>query len=99
MPALLACAACTTVYVDPTNNDACSEYVPSSMWERTPHAAPPSASQAGHVNFEIEEAGQLEKANDKPPAIQHIITTCERKKKEATERAKHKLEPWWKHIF
>lgn len=96
---LTLCAGCMPVYVEASIDDPCSEYVPAEMWQPTPHAQPPGTSQASHANFEVAEAGQLEKANDKPPAIEHIVTTCETNKKKAVERAKHKLEPWWKRIF
>lgn len=95
----MACAACTTVSVDGSNDDRCSDYVPQSLWEATPHAPPPATSQASHGNFEIAEAGQLEKANADKAGTQHIITTCERKKQEALERAKRRNSPWWKRIF
>lgn len=96
---LTLCAGCMTVSVDADNDDPCSEYVPQMLWDRTPHAQPPGTSQASHGQFEVAEAGQLEKANDKPPAIQHIITTCEANKKKAVERAKKRIEPWWKRVF
>jgi hypothetical protein len=69
------------------------------MWDATPHAPPPDTSQASHINFEIGEAGQLEKANSDKAGTRHIITTCELKKREAAARAKKKLEPWYKRIF
>lgn len=97
--ALLLCAGCTPLYVETVSNDNCSDYVPPSMWDPTPHAPPPDSTQAGHVNFEIGEAGQLEKANSDKAGTKHIIITCERKKGEAAQRAKKKLEPWWKRIF
>jgi hypothetical protein len=69
------------------------------MWAATPHAAPPGTSQASHGDFELAETGQLEKANADKAGTKHIITTCERKKHEAAERAKRQLEPWYKRIF
>jgi hypothetical protein len=96
---LLASAACTTVSVDTTDDGDCSDYVPATMWAPTPHASPPGTSQASHANFELGEAGQVEKANADKTGTHHIITTCERKKHEAAARAKKRLEPWWKRIF
>lgn len=99
LPLLLACAGCTTVSVDGTSSDKCSEYVPPQWWEATPHAPPPGTTQASHGNFEIAEAGQLEKANDDKGAIKHVITVCERKQDEAMERAKKRNATWYKRIF
>jgi hypothetical protein len=95
----MLCAGCTTISVDGSNDDNCSEYVPASMWEPTPHAPPPDSSQAGWVSFGVAEGGQLEKANADKGGTRHIITTCERKKKEALERAKKRNAPWWKRPF
>lgn len=92
-------SACTTISVDASNDDPCSDYVPPSMWAPTPHVAPPGRSQAGWVNFGLGEAGQLEKANADKAGSKHIITTCERKKAEALARAKRRNAPWWKRIF
>ena len=92
-------AGCTTVSVDGSNSDACSDYVPPAMWVATPHAAPPGPSQASHGQFEIGEAGQLEKANSDKAGTQHIILTCERKKAEAAKRAAQQLKPWYRKIF
>lgn len=69
------------------------------MWEATPHAAPPGTSQASHANFEVAEAGQLEKANSDKAGTHHIITVCETRKKQALERAQHRLKHWWQKIF
>lgn len=99
LPLLMLCAGCMTVSVAADDDSPCSDYVPDSLWARTEHAPPPGTSQASHGAFEVAEAGQLEKANDKPPAIQHIITTCEANKLKAVQRAKRKLEPWYKRIF
>lgn len=96
---LMACVACTTISVDGSAADDCSDYVPESMWAPTPHAPPPGTSQASHGQFELGEAGQLEKANADKAGTQHIITTCERKKREALERAKRRNAPWYKRIF
>jgi hypothetical protein len=96
---LLACVGCTTVSVDSLDNNDCSDYVPPAMWAATPHAPPPGTSQASHAEFELGEAGQLEKANADKDGTHHIITVCEAKKHEAAARAKRQLEPWYKRIF
>ena len=85
--------------VDGSSSDACSDYVPPSMWAPTLHAPAPGTSQASHGSFEVAEAGQLEKANADKAGTQHIITTCERKKVEALARAKKANAPWYKRIF
>jgi hypothetical protein len=69
------------------------------MWDPTPHAPPPGTSQASHGDFELGEAGQLEKANADKAGTRHIITTCERKKREATERAQRRVSHWWQRIL
>jgi hypothetical protein len=97
---LLLCAGCTSISVETRNDDPCSDYVPAQLWAPTPHAAPPASGADNQwINFGIAEAGQLEKANSDKSGTQHIITTCERKKREAAERAKQQLEPWYKRIF
>lgn len=95
----MLCAGCTTISVDGSNDDPCSEYVPASMWEPTPHASPPGSTQGEWAGFAVAEAGQVEKANADKAGTKHIITTCERKKKEALERAKKRNAPFWKRPF
>jgi hypothetical protein len=95
----LACAACTTVSVADLTNEDCSDYVPPQLWAPTPHAAPPGTSQASHGQFELGEAGQLEKSNGDKSATHFIITTCEQKRREATARAQQMVKPWPARIF
>ncbi len=97
---LLAFASCTPISVDGSNYDVCLDYVPPEMLQDTKHAAPP-ASAAGNdwVNFGIAEAGQLEKANADKRGSTHILTVCEKKKKEALERATRRNKPWYRKIF
>lgn len=96
---LLGCAACTTVSVADLSTEDCSDYVPIQLWAPTPHAPPPGTSQASHGQFEIAEAGQLEKANGDKGATHFIITTCEQKKRDAMARAQRMAKPWWQRIF
>lgn len=96
----MAFASCTTISVDGSNADSCLDYVPGEMWDDTKHVAPPTGpSGPAWVNFALGEAGQLEKANADKRGTKHIITTCERKKQEAFERARRRNTPWYKRIF
>jgi hypothetical protein len=95
----LACAGCLSTSVADLTNEDCSDYVPPQLWSATPHASPPGTSQASHGQFEIAEAGQLEKANGDKGAVHYIVTVCEQKRRDATAKAQRLTKPWWRKIF
>lgn len=99
LPALLLCAACTTVSADFPPPRRCSLYTDPFL-EQTNHAPPPANSASkSWVNFGVGEAGQLTIANhDKANAkkVQHV---CEDETQAAFDRAARRVKPWWKRIF
>jgi hypothetical protein len=77
----------------------CSKYVPVDMWAATPHAKPPGTSQASHGDFELAEAGQLEKSNADKAGSQHILMFCEQKYDEMIKAIQKKAHPKFLGIF
>jgi hypothetical protein len=73
----------------------CEELIPSALLEAVPSADLPEARQLpdGHDDAQpwqvgyVEQTGQLEKANERPPAVDHIYRTCLRLHREALERS------------
>ena len=73
----------------------CEELVPPQLMEETPPAdLPQSAKLAdGHDDARpwqrgfVEQTGQLEKANQRPPAIDHIYRTCLELHRKALKRS------------
>ena len=73
----------------------CEELIPSALLEAVPSADLPEARQLpdGHDDAQpwqvgyVEQTGQLEKANERPPAVDHIYRNCLRLHREALERS------------
>lgn len=77
----------------------CARLVPDSLTENTPGSSIPEKRQLpdGHDDAQpwqigfVEQTGQLEIANEKPRAVDHIYSTCLQLHREAIERAKPKF--------
>ena len=96
---LLASASCTRSIVSFPPAQDCWSYVPSSLVQPTPGAPLPADSSAGAwVTFGNSQTGQLDQANEKPPAIAHIVTTCEAKHAAALAKAERDSRPWWRRL-
>jgi hypothetical protein len=64
-----------------------------------PGAPLPLDDSAGAwVTFGNNQTGQLEQANLKPPAIRHIIKTCEDRHAAALAKAERESRPWWRRL-
>lgn len=97
--ALLLCA-CTPSIVMIPDAPRCLDYVPQSLWEPTPPAPLPADSSAGAwVAFANSQTGRLAEANEKPPAVRHIIGTCEQRHADAVAKAERQSLPWWKRLL
>lgn len=71
--------------------------MPAELVKPTPGAPLPADDTAGAwVSFGNSQSGQLETANEKPPAIGHIVQTCERKHAEAVAKAERDSRRWWR---
>lgn len=93
----VALSACTRSIVTIPDAPGCQAYVPDSLWSPTPGAPLPLDDSAGAwVAFANGQSAQLEIANLKPPAIRHIIETCEARHAAAIEKAQRQSRPWWR---
>lgn len=93
---LVLCACTRSIVVIPDAPD-CSRYVPESLWQPTPGAPLPQTPAAGEwAQFANGQTGRLEEANLKPPAIRHIVTTCEQLHAKAVAKAERQSKPWWR---
>lgn len=90
-------SACTRSIVSYPPAPSCWDYVPAELVKPTPGAPLPADDTAGAwVTFGNSQTGQLEAANLKPPAIGHIVQTCERKHADAVAKAERDSRRWWR---
>jgi hypothetical protein len=74
----------------------CAALIPQSLLDPTPSVDPPVSAKLpdGHDDAKpwqlgmVGQTGQLEIANDKPPAVDHIYRTCLRLHREALAKSK-----------
>lgn len=94
-PILLLLSGCVSTSIANDVPD-CQRLIPASLLADTPPADLPEARQLpdGHddaqpwqVGF-IEQTGQLEKANERAPAVDHIYRECLAMHRDALKRAK-----------
>jgi len=63
--------------------------VPESLWQAVSAAPLPADDSARELAlFANRQTGQLEIANLRPPAIRHIVETCEAEMAKAVKQAK-----------
>lgn len=72
--------------------------MPAQLVDPTPGAPLPNSSAGGWAAFGNAQTGQLEEANRKPPAIGHIVQTCEAKHAAAVAKAQRDSKPWWRRL-
>lgn len=96
LAAALATQGCMTSPAVYGDIPECERVVPKSLLEPVEGVdSPPGETHAdGHVKAEpymialLEESGNVEKANDKAPAVDHIYRTCLALHREALRKAK-----------
>ena len=71
----------------------CERLIPASLKAPVPGVPIPESEEAEPwMNAFIGQTGQLEKANSRPEAIDHIYKTCLQMHRSALDKAKKK---WW----
>ena len=91
--AALGLAGCVTsppVYGDVPE---CERLIPDSLKEAVPGVAIPESEEAeAWMQAFVGQTGQLDKANERAPAVDHIYKTCLELHRKALDRSKRK---WW----
>lgn len=95
LPLLLALApGCAGTVSIATTGSACSELLPAEWRKPVPGAPLPEGDSVGDwVAFGDGQTAQLDKANDRTGAAIGIVERCEKRDREAVDRAR---KPWWK---
>lgn len=94
----LGLCACTRSIVMIPDAPSCWDYVPAQLVDPTPGAPLPNRAAGSWAAFGNVQTGQLEEANAKPPAIAHIVKTCEAKHAAALAKAERQSRPWWRRL-
>lgn len=95
MRSLIACLACLLLPACMTSGPIvatpadCWSYIPRAWWEPVKPPPLPDAQTVGDlIVFADQLAGKLDTANGRFDDTRHIVTECEKREREAADRAR-----------